>query len=394
MKIIIYSILSIFILCSCSYQRDKTQNINLHRASVTLDSLFKYYSITNSPLLLENYPSDDNYKAYYLVSDEQINTPNKYSYLWPYSGSFSAVNALYEVTKDSLYLDILNNRILVGLDEYLDIREPIGYASYINTEAQSDRFYDDNIWIGIDYTDLFSMTSKEDYLQKAKQIWDFVISGNDDVLGGGIYWCEETKNEKNTCSNAPAAVFAFKLFDVTQDSSYYAKGLELYQWTKENLQDPTDYLYLDNIKLNGQIDSTKYAYNSGQMIQASVQLYNITNDSNYLEEAKNIAESAYNFFFENYTPSNHKQFNILKKGNVWFSAVMLRGYIELYKADKNRKYIDCFKDNLNYAWDHARESNGLFNDDFAGQTKDDRKWVLTQAAMIEMYARIAAIDSY
>jgi len=47
------------------------------------------------------------------------------------------------------------NRVLPGLAEYLDTtRMPAAYASYINTAPASDRFYDDNVWLGIDFCDI------------------------------------------------------------------------------------------------------------------------------------------------------------------------------------------------------------------------------------------------
>ena len=82
-----------------------------------------------------------------------------------------------------------------------------------------------------------------------------------------IYWCEQKKEAKHTCSNAPGSVLALKLFKATKDSIYYTQGKELYEWTKAHLQDSTDYLYFDNIRLDGKIGRAKYAYNSGQMMQ-------------------------------------------------------------------------------------------------------------------------------
>ena len=82
-------------------------------------------------------------------------------------------------------------------------------------------------------------------------------------------------------------------------------------------------------------------------------------------------------------------FRMLKKGDVGFTAVMLRGFIELYQVDGNKVYLDSFARSLDYAWTHAREDNGLFNTDFTGKSCDNRKWLLTQAAMVEMYARLA-----
>lgn len=103
------------------------------------------------------------------------------------------------------------------------------------------------------------LTKEPKYLQKAQLIWNFIESGTDDNLGGGIYWCEQRKESKNTCSNAPGSVFALKLFEATKDSAYFVKGQRLYEWTQTNLQDSTDYLYFDNINLNGKVDKAKFA---------------------------------------------------------------------------------------------------------------------------------------
>lgn len=367
--------------------------LTLIRAKQTLDSLYQNYSVSGTCLLRENYPSNiGDYTATYLASEEQKNMPNLYSYLWPYSGTFSALNALFEATSDANYKSLLDNKVLVGLEEYFDTqRTPEAYASYINSAAQSDRFYDDNVWLGIDFTDVYTLTKEAKYLQKAQLIWNFIESGMDSNLGGGIYWCEQKKESKNTCSNAPGSVFALKLFKATKDSTYFVKGKHLYEWTKANLQDSTDYLYFDNIALNGKIGKAKFAYNSGQMMQSAALLYQLTGNKNYLTDAQDIARACHNYFFMDYVTEQGNTIKLLKKGDIWFTAVMLRGFIELYQADQNKVYLDSFNQSLDYAWEHARDEKGLFNTDFSGSTHDNRKWLLTQAAMVEMYARLAAI---
>ena len=84
---------------------------------------------------------DEQHKVTYLASEDQANTPNQFSYLWPYSGTFSAVNALFEATHDKKYQKLLDKRVLPGLEEYFDIqRTPNAYSSYIQTAPTSDRF--------------------------------------------------------------------------------------------------------------------------------------------------------------------------------------------------------------------------------------------------------------
>jgi len=147
-------------------------------------------------------------------------------------------------------------------------------------------------------------------------------------------------------------------------------------------------LYFDNIGLNGRVQKRKYAYNSGQMIQAAALLYKITRKKEYLVDAQNIAQSAHNYFFEDFSAADGNKMKLLKKGDIWFTAIMFRGFVELYHLDKNKTYLQDFEQNLNFAWKNMREQNGLFNSDWSGQTKDKSKWLLTQFAMAEMYARM------
>ena len=381
-------------LTGCVSSAQVEPNSNLDRARQTLDSLYLNYSVDNSSLLRENYPFDEQHTVTYLASEEQANIPNQFSYLWPYSGTFSAVNALFEATHDKKYKKLLDSRVLPGLEEYFDTqRVPNAYSSYIRTAPASDRFYDDNVWLGIDFTDTYQMTQEQKYLDKAQLIWKFIESGTDSILGGGIYWCEQKKESKNTCSNAPGSVLALKLFKATNDSSYFEKGKKLYEWTQRNLQDSTDYLYFDNIRLDGKIGKAKFAYNSGQMMQSAALLYQLTKNPIYLKDAQNIAKECFNYFFTDFTPAtNEEAFRMLKKGDIWFTAVMLRGFIELYRIDKDKTYINAFNKSLSYAWDNARDEKGLFNTDLSGKSKDQKKWLLTQAAMVEMYARLATIQ--
>ncbi|MDR2037134.1 MAG: glycoside hydrolase family 76 protein, partial [Bacteroidales bacterium] len=347
----------------------------LPMAEETLDHIYTYYGVENTPLLRENYPFDASYSATYLAS-EDTGSVKQFAYLWPFSGTFSAVNALLHASNDKKYLEILENRVLPALEKYYDdSRQPPGYASYLRESGWSDRFYDDNVWLGIDFVDLYMYTKNTEYLEKSKEIWQFILSGTDEELEGGIYWCEQKKRSKNTCSNAPGSVMAFKLFKATRDSTFFHQGLSLYNWTKKQLQDTGDHLYYDNISLTGRVDKRKYAYNSGQMLQSAVLLYSLTNDQEYLSEARQIAESAILYFTDNFTTDDGRSFRMIKKGNVWFTAVMFRGFVELYTIDKERKYIDIFARNLEYAWLKNRDVNHLFSDDWSGKSGKKNRWL-------------------
>lgn len=199
------------------------------------------------------------------------------------------------------------------------------------------------------------------------------------------------KESKNTCSNAPASVLALQLFETTRDSAYYQKGLELYTWTKVNLQD-SDYIYFDNLKMNGRIGTEKYTYNTGQMLQAASLLYKLTGNRQFLTEAQDVARAGIKYFTEPFKTQDSTEIRFFRNRGTWFVAIMMRGYIELYLQDNNPEYLQIFADNLELAWKSARYDNGLINSDWSGEKKEKQQWLLNQTAMVEMYANLGNIN--
>jgi rhamnogalacturonyl hydrolase YesR len=371
----------------------KTKNNDLSCAKSTLKQIYRLYDAGHNNLLNETYPLKPGARVSYLTGDDTI-TGQRVAYLWPTSGVFSGVNALLGATGDKKYLNLLEKKVLPGLEQYYDsLRNPACYQSYITRAGKSDRYYDDNIWIALDFCDLYMLAGNHEYLEKSVNIWQFVLSGWDEKLGGGLYWCEQKKQSKNTCSNAPASVLALKLFVATRDSTYFNRGLQIYSWTKINLQDSTDHLYFDNKSLTGRIDRKKYTYNSGQMLQSAALLYRLTGDKTYLDEARYIAKSAMDYFTEEYITAEGKKIRLFKNTGNWFNAVLLRGYAELYRLDGNNQYITIFRDNMDQLWNHVRDKNGLFSKDWKGEKEDKYKWLLDQAGLVEIWAVLAELGN-
>ncbi|MGN0187989.1 MAG: glycoside hydrolase family 76 protein [Candidatus Cryptobacteroides sp.] len=369
-----------FIICAVLIPLCLSGQTRTGRSQAALDAIYRNFSVEGTCLFRETYPFDEHFKASYLASEDTAEK-KQYSYLWPFSSVLSAVTVMAD--GDDKYLELLKDRVLPGLEEYFDNeRQPAAYSSYIVSAAPSDRFYDDNIWLGIDFTDIYRITSDKRYLDKAELIWKFIESGTDDFLGGGIYWCEQKKESKNTCSNAPGAVLALKLYNLTGNREYLDRGRELYDWTASHLRDSEDGLYYDSISVEGRVDKRKFAYNSGQMLQAAVLLYGITGKKHYLREAQSLAEACASRFFEYRQTGEY----VLKKGNVWFSAIMLRGFLELYGVDGNDRYVGYFKDSMDFFWNETRDGNGLF--DVETKKKGDRIHLLSQGAVAEMFARL------
>lgn len=370
--------LLILCFCSCSKQSAQQADRDISIADSLLENILTKYNVEKYKLLSETYP---------------VNPENKeVSFLWPYSGMLSGCISLYKTTGDEKYLEILERRILPGLEQYWDkTRSPFCYQSYPAFNGKSDRFYDDNDWLAIDFCNLFALTNSAEYLLKAKELYEYIYSGWDDVLGGGIYWCEQKKISKNTCSNAPATVLCMKLYNLTKEQKYLNQAITTYHWTKENLCDPADSVYWDNISLDKTIDKAKFTYNSGQMIQAGVLLYQATSDLNYLNDAKNTAKGAYKHFLSKRTGINGKD-AYFYPANPWFNVILLRGLLALAEVDNQYEYVKTMADNARYAWEYTRDENGLLGNDWAGTQNKKFKWLLDNASMIELFAEISTIE--
>ena len=355
-------------------------------ADSILSNVLNLYQ-TNDGLLTETYPVNPDQKITYLAGGTQQNGTLKASFLWPYSGMMSGCVALYKATGNKKYKKILEKKILPGVEQYWDnSRLPACYQSYPTKYGQHGRYYDDNIWIALDYCDYYQLTHKPASLEKTVALYQYIYSGWSDEIDGGIFWCEQQKEAKHTCSNAPSTVLGVKLYRLTKDAKYLEKAKETYAWTKKHLCDPTDHLYWDNINLKGKVSKEKYAYNSGQMIQAGVLLYEETGDEQYLHDAQQTAAGTDAFFL---TKADKKDPTVkVHKDMAWFNVILFRGLKALYKIDKNPAYVNAMVENALHAWENYRDENGLLGRDWSGHNKEQYKWLLDNACLIEFFAEI------
>ena len=296
-----------------------------------------------------------------------------HSYLWPLCALIQAANEAEEINPDSNYISPVVDAIN---QYYTDALPTPAYQASVTKEKKDDLFYDDNQWIAIAYLDIYNRTHEKKFLETSKMIYDFMMTGYDTISGGGLYWKYGNKSTKNTCSNGPGILVALQLYKITNDKKYLNTALQLYNWVNAHLQSP-DLLYYDNIKIPSlKIDSIKYTYNTGTMLQANVLLYNITHKKEYLQKAEAIAEAARKYFYKDgQLPRNY-----------WFNAVMLRGFIELYKVDGNKQALEFFYNDADRIWQNEKDSQDLLG------TNANKKTLIDQAAMLEIYARLQKLN--
>ena len=293
------------------------------------------------------------------------------SYLWPLCALVQAANEMEVLEPGRSYLE----PVMKAIDQYYSVKHGIaGYDSYVVKQGGGDRFYDDNQWIGLAYMDAYARTRRKVFLDRSVEIYRFMMSGYDTVTGGGLYWKEGDKSTKNTCSNGPGILLALDLYRATGEKPYLDTALMLYTWVNKVLQSPSG-VYYDNIKTkDGRIARQLYTYNTGTMLQANVILYTLTKRAAYLDEAHRLAAASLKTFFKNGR----------WPGNYWFNAVLLRGYQDLYRLDKDRTYIQAFVTDADGIRSTETDDHGL-----AGPKP--AKKLLDQAGLLEILARLRQV---
>jgi uncharacterized protein YyaL (SSP411 family) len=311
--------------------------------------------------------------GYYRETNPLKQGEKPFSHLWPLCGYIQAANEWEALSGQTALFD----SVLAAIQPYYDSASIPAYGAYIVREKRDDRFYDDNQWIAIACLDAYERTHRKQYFEQGLMIYRFMMSGYDTVAGGGLYWKEKDPSTKNTCSNGPGVLVALQLYKATGKKIYLDTALMLYNWTKANLLSPGK-LYYDNIQLpSRKTDKRTYTYNTGTMLQGSVMLYQFTRQKKYLQHARELAKASLQEFFRNNSFPDH----------YWFNAVLLRGYLELYKIDRNKTYLDAFRKYGEHIWEKERDrANQLIG-------KSNVKELLDQAAVMEIYARLAMVTS-
>ncbi len=167
-----------------------------------------------------------------------------YDFMWANGVQFSALTGAarhnprrYRPVMDAFFR---------GLDRYWDADAPVpGYDAYWSSRDSDDKYFDDNAWMVLTFTEAYALTKDRRYLDRAEDTLRFVLSGWDEALGGGIYWRQDKKS-KNTCANGPAATAALGLAAIGKQDFYVDWARRIVDWTTRTLQAPAG-LFWDSI---------------------------------------------------------------------------------------------------------------------------------------------------
>jgi len=306
-----------------------------------------------------------------------------YDFMWA-NGVQLSVLALAAQTDPVKYSNPLYD-FTRGLEAYWDPAAPVpGYNAWCSGPGGTDKYYDDNAWVALDFVEAFKATHDPLFLQKAYATQRFVLSGWDDTLGGGLYW-KLDRQGKNACSNAPAAAAALSLVQTTRSQTQLAWALRIRDWTNSHLQD-TDGLYWDNVNMKGEVQKTKWTYNTALMIRTDLLLYRLKSDKSYLTEAKRLSNAGLAAWTDPKTGSLQKT-----EDSPRFSNYFCEALLRLYDETHDPKYLNAVRRQADFAYAHVRDPQGGYWDNWkaASHAPDERKSLIENASVARLFWLLA-----
>jgi hypothetical protein len=309
---------------------------------------------------------------------------------WGAGVQLSALDAAAKVNKAAYfplvrkYIDALDSYWLVA--ESPVTHQQIGGYDVVPHPGSADRYYDDNAWIALDLIEAYDVGRDPKDLARAKATVAFILSGEDQKLGGGLYWHEQKLESKNTCGNAPGILSVLRLYRITGDPALLVTAKRLYAWTKTNLQGK-DGTYYDNIKLDppegkDAVDKVALTYNSALMIRNECELFDITHDRAHLTEAERIADAGIRRWVKPDTGA------IGWRG--CFAHLFAESLLELSARDHNTKWANVDHAALDFLWTHNREPSGYYPDDWdKSDPPDEPPELIREASAARAYFRAA-----
>ncbi|MBC8136465.1 MAG: AGE family epimerase/isomerase, partial [Fibrella sp.] len=256
--------------------------------------------------------------------------------------------------------------------------------AYCSGPNGTDKYYDDNQWIVLADLEAFEATRDRSFLREAWATQKFVLSGWDEKLGGGIYW--DLKHQtKNTCSNAPAAASALRLYQLTKDKEQLKWAIKIRDWVKANLRDE-DGLYWDNMRLDGNIEKTKWSYNTALMIRTDVLFYQLTGDKASLVSARQSADTGLAAWTDPATGSLHKT-----DASPIFTHLFCEALLRLYDVTKDKKYLEAAQKEADFSYRFARDPKGGYWNDWNAKEHpaDERKKLIVNASAARLFWLLA-----
>ncbi|QDU56326.1 glycoside hydrolase family 76 protein [Aeoliella mucimassa] len=204
----------------------------------------------------------------------------------------------------------------------------------------------------VSLAEAYQLTGEAVYLYRAIETYDFVLSGEDDRAGGGIYFREGSQESKDTVSTLQAARAGAMLYQITGESDYLEDAERLVEWANTHVQLSSGTYHqgynIDAMEARG-VDIVNA---TGIGISANLELFHATGSRAYLRDAKVVASASLTRFFDSSTGAMGDE--------GYWAFELVEALNDLYLTENNPYWLTKVQGAMQWLHDNKQDENGHY----------------------------------
>jgi DUF1680 family protein len=315
------------------------------------------------------------------LNGDRLGGINGYAFIWAAATQFRVRNSVLAADFNSA-----NEQRVLTMSDHLQLyywdRSSDHQNGYVVAPGSTERYYDDNAHMVVALAEAYELTGEQRLLDRAIATHDFVLEGEDNYQGGGIYFREGSGGNKNTISTLQEARGAAMLYQATGQQRFLNDATRLLDWTNSHVQ-RSDGLYYQDYRVTGidHISNVPLTNGAGMGILTNLEMYDITHEESYLTEARRVGARA----SQNFAASSNGRIS----GAGYWAFELVDAWVDLYEHDGDPRWLDDASRAVEFLKTNLEDNNGRYGLDWNAVNSSDlvKGWpVLTEWDLINQAA--------
>lgn len=239
-------------------------------------------------------------------------------------------------------------------------------VNHNSTNWSSNEYYDDILWMCLAFIRASEILNEENYFTIAKNNFDYVTTNGRTDLGL-IEW-KEGATQSSAISSVTYVVCASLIAKRTNDSKYFELGKEVMNKVFEYLYNPDNGHVYDHVNGDGSIEYFEHVSNAGMFLRACSEMYDHTNDENYLVEMDKAAGYIIAKKYNSEIMCEHEGGD-----GAGFKAILARQLAYVSNKHNFPEYVEWMRISAEAAWNNRNKYN-LMHNDFCQKTEEHKMY--------------------
>lgn len=269
-----------------------------------------------------------------------------------------------------------------------------------NGNTFKNSYYDDMAWHGLAHLRAFEATNDTRYEESAGQLWRWILEGWDDN-SGGIKWNDQPGSTPGVPSTGPATIIGVRRWvkygnsEVNDGLNNLEWAIRMYDWMRAERHDPATGGVYDDF----QNRSGAWTYNTGTFLGSAIELYDITGEIGYLEDAIRTADwtlenlsitTENNRILSDWAEQEDHDVNL-------FKGIFIRYFTQLIMhpdlpSDKREKYIRFIEYNAKVLLTYASDDSNSLLYNYAWYFKPKNSFLRAQTSGCTLIEAAALLE--